>query len=95
MRPLVVSHIGPVTLDADILSVVISHDTLRFSRAGGLMFLRMLQTKRTQHGVHPFTIEAMTIDGPITLRFEYKEAAQMAAIVGVAYPKDDIEDGEV
>ena len=59
------------------------------------MFLRMLQTKRSQHGVHPFTIEAMTIDGPISLRFEYKEAAQLAAIIASAYPEDEIEDREV
>jgi hypothetical protein len=42
MRLIVASHIGETTLSADGLSIEVARHTLKFTREGGLTFVRAL-----------------------------------------------------
>jgi hypothetical protein len=89
VRLIVVSQLGEATLTGDSLTANISRYDLKFTREGGLAFLWALETKRRKSGTAPFIVEAITIDGTVSLRFEYQHAAQLVAKIRAVYPKTE------
>jgi hypothetical protein len=63
----------------------------QFTRESGLTFVRALDAHRVKADLNSFSITAITIEGPVSLRFEQEQADQLFRSIRAVYPQEEPE----
>jgi hypothetical protein len=77
-------------VSADGLSIEVVRHTLKFTREGGVTFVRSLDAHRVKADLSSFAITATTVEGPVILRFEQEQAEQLSRSIRGVYPEKDL-----